>query len=794
MRWLWRALAVAGLLVVVAAIGGWLWLRQGLPSFDGTRTVAGLHAPVQVMRDAHAIPHIFAATDADAFFTLGYLHAGDRLLQMEMQRRVGAGRVSELIGAGGVRLDRFMRTLGLYRQTAAGYDALPVEVRTVIEAYAAGVNAWLEEGHVLPPAFAALGHRPEPWTPADSLIWARLIALQLSGNFRGELLRARIVEALGTEAIADLFPEIGSPPTTLGAVQPPGLARHLAAVLPPPLGPDQASNEWVVSGEHTADGLPILANDPHLALNTPVLWYLARIETPTLSLVGATVPGVPMMVLGHNGSVAWGFTTTGADVQDLFIERIDPDDPTRYLTPTGSEPFAVREETLVVNRSGDTETLLIRETRHGPVLTGIDPEFEERMGDLVPDGHVLALAYTGWTEEDTAARAIHGLNRAETVADAVAALSDWIVPVQNVVLADTGGNIGFMTVGRIPIRRGHDGALPVPGWTGDHDWIGRIVGEEMPLAVNPPDGRLVNANNTVVGADYPLFLGHGYEEAFRARRIEALLAQRRDHTVDIMADIMLDTGSLAAATLWPYTVQQVRVDTPQAADILAALRRWDFAMDRERPEPLLYMTWMMALTEAVFADELGPALFADYGRLRPSTLIHVLSEAPVWCDDVGTDDVTETCAEILRGSLMDSLAALIEAYGEAFEDWAWGDAHVAPLAHRVYGRVPLIGGLFANPIATDGGEFTVNRGGMSQSGGREAFQHVHGAGLRAIYPLSDLAASRFMIATGQSGNPLSAHYSDLVEAWRDGDWITLSGTPGDLADTDARSMTLRPVH
>uniref|UniRef100_UPI0031DF88A7 penicillin acylase family protein n=1 Tax=Inquilinus sp. TaxID=1932117 RepID=UPI0031DF88A7 len=413
MRWLRRgaiALACLLLLLVVLAGGGLWWLRTGVPAESGTVQLDGLSGPVRIYRDQHGIPTIFAQNDGDAYFALGWLHAQDRLWQMELQRRIGAGRLSELIGAGGLRFDKLMRILGFYRLAEADVAAQSPEMRAALDRYAAGVNAWID-GHAgaLPPEFTLLWTRPEPWRPADTLVWSKLMALQLSANYRDEILRAQVIARLGPDRAGTLFPDLGTlTPSTLAALdQAAPMLTRLAAALPPPLGPRTASNEWVVGPGRTDTGAPILANDPHLGLGAPILWYLARIETPTLSVAGATVPGVPLTILGQNRRIAWGFTTTGADVQDLFLETVDPADPNRYRTPDGSAAFETRTETIKVS-GGAPVTLTIRGTRHGPVLSDLDPG----MAKLAGDGKVAALAFTALAPGDTSADALYRLNRA----------------------------------------------------------------------------------------------------------------------------------------------------------------------------------------------------------------------------------------------------------------------------------------------------------------------------------------------------------------------------------------------
>ena len=782
-------LAIAALMVLVPALGAGgflLWMREQMPAHSGTVTLPGLDNPVEVLRDRNAVPHIFAATEKDAYFALGYVHAQDRLWQMETMRRSGAGRLSELVGTRfgdfALRLDRSMRTLGVYRRAEAIYDTLPPDVRTAFDAYAAGVNAYLEtRAEALPIEFQLLRHTPEPWRPADSLVWGKLMALQLSGNSADELFRARALQKLTPEQVQDLFPTDppGTPVTLAAELRGMDLTSALAAL--PNLGFNTASNEWALSGSRTTTGKPIIANDPHLGLDAPILRYLARIVTPAHSIAGGTVPGIPLHVLGHNTRVAWGFTTTHSDTQDLFIEKIDPQDPARYLTPDGPQPFATRTETIRIAGQPD-EVLTVRETRHGPVPTAPDT------AGVAPDGHVLALAFTGLNAKDTSAEALYRLNHAADAGAVREALFLHTAPQQNIVYADISGTMGFLSPALVPVRRAGDGRVPVPGWTGEYDWTGYIPFDALPQAVNPPSGQFVNANNAVVGANYPHFLGADWPDPARAKRIEQMLGTGR-HTVEAVVAQQLDSVSLPARDLLPLMLK-VPVDSGPVAEAVNQLKSWDGSMKRDRPEPLIFEWWLRELVRTLFADELGD-IFAGYWDLRPRAVQNALTKAPQWCDNV-TTPVRETCTDALSASLKAALAQIEQRHGPHVVAWRWGWEHKADLNHRLLGRVPLLKELFDLSIETDGGAFTVNRGTTRIRDPRNPFAHVHGAGFRAVYDLADLGNSRFIIATGQSGNPLSPHWGDLVRSWRDGAALRLTGDRGTLETAGAKVLTLTP--
>ncbi|MHA1113592.1 MAG: penicillin acylase family protein [Alphaproteobacteria bacterium] len=782
-----RALGGVALLFVGLLALGWVWLTGSLPQTGGRIAIPDLSAPVTIGRDRKGIAFIRAETDLDAYRALGFLHAQERLFQMELGRRVGQGRLSELFGAATLPTDRFMRTLDLYRLAQTSYEGLAAETRAAIDAYTGGVNAFLTTRRgALPPEFVFLGLTPEPWRPRDSLVWGRLMALRLSDNWHDELLRARLATRLPPERVTELFPDAdGDGPATLAALA--SLYADLALdriadAWPAELAPLDASNAWAVAGARTATGAPILANDPHLGLDTPSVWYLVRIDTPARSIVGVTAPGVPFHLLGHNGQIAWGFTTTHSDTQDFFIEKLDPEDPDRYLSPGGTLPFAVRTETIRV-RGGDPVTLTVRASRHGPILSDIDADSRA----AAPPGHVLALATPALATDDRTAEALHRLNRARDWPGFVAALRSFHSPQQNILYADRAGDIGFYAPGRVPIRAAGDGLSPAPGWTGTHDWTGYIPFADLPHGRNPASGLLVNANNRVANGAAGARLAAIWPAPYRAQRVIERLGTRAGLGADDMTAIQGDAVSLAARALLPLLLAPPTA-SPRAESARDLLRAWDGGMDRGAPEPLIYAAWTRALERLLFADELGED-YAGYRLVRPRVLIATLTRNTAWCDDTATA-ASENCAARVAAALEAALDRLTARHGEDIAAWRWGDDHIATFRHRVIARLPVIGGLIGARLATDGGESTVNRGTAVFDDSDRPFAHVMGATLRAVYDLNDLDRSRFMIVPGQSANPLSPHFADLVHPWRDLDFVTLprSPAPGRITDT----LTLVP--
>jgi len=771
-------------LIIAAWVG--MWMPTSLPQTAGSIGVAGIRSPVEIVRDEDGIVTIRAQNDVDAAFALGYVHAQDRLVQMEMMRRLVAGRLSEVLGSMTLSTDHNMRVLGLYRAAEQSEAALPDDVRARLEAYTAGVNAYIN-GHTgsWPPEFAALFHRPEPWRVADSLAWGRIMALRLSGNFWSELLRYRLSQQLTPDELESLMPMgDGAQTASLSPELPPAapsedsLLAGLGSILAP--SPD-ASNSFAVSGSRTGTGAPILANDPHLGLESPIVWYLVRIETPDSVLVGATSPGGPFVIIGHNGHIAWTLTTTHGDTQDLFLERLDPADATRYATPDGTAAFETRTETIRV-RGGADEQITIRSSRHGPILSDL------RCYQWVDKSYVLALSWPGLLADDRTATAIYRLNGAKDLDSAFTALRDFHTPQQNFVLADTAGNIGFVAAGRVPIRKtlSANSTMPAPGWGGEYDWRGFLPFEELPQVKNPPQGYIATANGKITPDGYRHFITAIWPDSYRQDRIKELLRGSWKTTLDNAAGIMRDTYSTAAreqlAILLHYPPMASVFDINRSA-ASEVLQRWDFRVNRENAAPLILTTWLREISKSMFSARLGDQ-FIDFAWANPATALAIAKQQDAhWC----RSDF-EPCRKMLWVSLGVAARQLTDRYGSDVGKWRWGDAHQARFANPLLDRVPLLGDWLFEPLETDGDDYTLNRGtpSIDYESDEPVFPHVHGASMRAIFDLSNLDNSRFMIAGGQSGNPLSPHYRDLLVRWRDHQYVTMVGQ-------GAETLTLLPA-
>lgn len=763
-------LKLALLVLAVALVGGLTALLA--PTFattSGTVHLAGIGGPATVTRDGHALPRIRAGDWDSAFFALGFVHAQDRFFQMEMMRRAGAGRLAETLGPPALDMDRHMRTLGLYRLAEAQAAAASPALKKRLDAYAAGVNAWIDDtSWPRTVEFLALRHTPEPWRPADSLVWGKLMALRLAGNWRTERLRLDLLGKLTPDQVSFLWPPYpGDGPSAFPAGP---VASGLAAFTamdwdPRSVGaPATASNAWALAGARTSTGKPFLANDPHLEFRAPILWYLARLETPDGVLAGATVPGVPFLVIGHNGHVAWGFTTTGADTEDLIIE-IPAGRPNTYRTDgrTGTAKFHLRTEVIKV-RDGGPDVLKVRETPEGPVITD------------GADGRPLTLSAPYLEPGDRTPDALLALNAAKTKAQVAAALRLFHAPVQNVLYATTAGDIGMITAGRLPNRKRGGGQVPLVRIQGPVGHDGYLDPSLLPRYVNPPGGVLLNANNKVTPPGFPFDMTADWPPPYRARRLAELLAGDQPEPITPQMDI----HSAGSEELIAFALAQLD-DEESHRSLIRTFERWDGAMDRRQRAPLAFMFFALNLKRAIFADDLGDLIDQWHG-LRIQAVVRALTAGPSWCDDRKTADRAETCGDAVLRALDDTARDLMGLDRELGRTALWGDVHVARFEHPVFRHLPLLRDWTAVEIATDGGDDTLNRGAMWLGRKDAPFAHRHGAGLRALMDLSDPDGSRFIIATGQSGNPLSPHYRDLVDAWRDGQTLSLGPDPSVAGD------------
>ncbi len=810
MTGIFKKVALILVLVLLAGTGTAVWYRNASqPQVDGRISLKGLGAAVDIVRDVEGIPHIYAKSSADAYFALGFVHAQDRLWQMELNRRIPAGRMAEILGPNALDTDRFIRTLGIRRNAEKILGNLSQQTRDALDAYARGVNAYLDNrSGPLPLEFILTGApAPAPWQAVDSVGWQTMMAWDLGANWTQELLRMRLSQRLSLAQINEfLAPYPGDPvvPTqdyTVLYRELTGTTRQLAkvaSVAPPTYVEGMGSNNWVVGGALSATGKPLLANDPHLGLSAPALWYFAHLSAPGLNVIGATLPGIPSVVLGRNDRMAWGFTNTAPDVQDLYIERIHPEDRRKYQTPDGWAEFKVRNETIKVKGQPDV-TIEVRETRHGPVITGALPIVEKAPLDATK--YVVSFAWTALQPDDMTLQAGMKFNLAQNWQQFVDAAKDFSAPQQSIVYADVDGNIGFIAPARVPVRKPENdlkGLAPAPGWDARYDWAGFIPFEELPRKYNPASQRLMTANHKIVDANYPHFLTSEWSQPYRARRIDALLDAKPKHDLTSFAEIQKDHLSLAAQEVLPALLKTVpRTERAKAA--LAMLKGWNGSMDSNRPEPLIYNAWMRMAAKQVFVDELGEALMKDYWEQRNTHLstVNVLLNKDGqgrWCNDVtvAVKGNRQTCEEVLASSLEAALSDLEQRYGSDIGKWQWGEAHAARSEHRPFGKVEMLAKVFDLSVPTPGDTFTVNVGRHNLRDEKSPFANRHAASLRALYDLSNLDNSQFIHSTGQSGNVLSPFYRNFMQRWAEVKYVPMKTRREEVEKNRLGVLTLQP--
>lgn len=789
-RWLKRiGIAVLGLVATLAA-GLAYWVFHTQPVYDGRLAIAGLPAPVEVKRDEAGVVHILASSDRQAAWGLGFVHAQDRSWQLEFNRRLMRGELSEILGEATLPTDKLIRTLGIMAAAQKQLERLPAGVREQLQAYSDGVNAFHRQGRQgLPPEFAMLRTRPggtsgQPWQPVDSVAWSLMMALDLGGNWGHEFARLAAARKLSTAQLWDLYPAYpGEQPATtvdlarfyrdLGVYREEGglkTALSLPVLGEPGFSEGRGSNNWALAGSHTASGQPLLANDPHLALSSPAIWYFAHLKSPTTEVIGASLPGLPFVVLGHNAKVAWGFTNTGPDVQDLYLEQIDPSDPTRYKTPTGWQAFETRQERIVVKGQGDVMHT-VRRTRHGPVISDAQASHAEVI-DV--SRFVLALRWNALDADNRTLVAGWKAQQAQTVGELIEAYADHHSPTQNIVMADTQGRVALKVAGRVPRRQPGNtlrGVAPAPGWDARYDWDGAIAYADMPLD-EARKGWVASANQRITPPGYPHFLGQDWNTPHRFERIEAMLQAKPRHELKDMQAMQNDDLSLSTVRLLPV-LRATASKHPLAGQAQEILASFDGRMQADQAAPLIFAVWADELTRGLIEPRLGAQAFkSQYGKRHFRMLLEKVmphSDSP-WC-------APRSCTEQSAAAFDRALDRLAALQGPRPADWRWGPAHPALSVHRPLGQVPLLREVFNVQAPSSGDAFTVNVGQYWPGEKHLPFANRHAASMRAVYDLADLERSTFIYQTGQSGLVWSAGYRDMSAQWASGQQRPLQRHP-----------------
>ncbi len=813
-------------LLVIAVLGVVLFMsisvRRAFPDVEGETAIAGLEANVEVVRDDMGVPHIYADTSHDLFMAQGFVHAQERFWQMDVWRHIGAGQLSEMFGDSQVETDTFLRTLGWHDVAADQYAAATPEIRAVIEAYSEGVNAYLAtqspadlsfEYTIL--EFLNHGYDPEMWDPVDTLTWGIAMAWDLGGNMDAEIERAMLLGSLSEEQVAQLFPPYpgdinpfivptdtnDSVPTASLRVTP-GIRTALASVqgkldLISTMGVGGTdsgigSNSWVVSGDLTDTGSPILANDTHLGIQMPSIWYQIGLHCTDVSnacpfdVAGFSFAGVPGVIIGHNANIAWGVTNLAPDVQDLFIEKINPDNPHQYEVNGTWVDMEVREETINV-AGGDTVTIEVKTTRHGPIISDAYGDLEgfAESGVETPEPYAVALRWTALDTNPGIVEAFIGLDTASNWDEFRTALQSFAVPSQNVIYADIEGNIGYQSPGSIPIRAGGDGTLPVPGWTDEYEWTGYIPFDELPRSFNPESGYIVTANNAVVDDTYPYWITYNWNFGYRARRIVDLVGSNAPVGLDEMAAIQFDSYSLNAEAIIPYLA---RLDTP----LNAVFTAWDLGNQADSAGAAAFNAVWSRILELTFHDDL-PEDYWPNGAGRWFYVVGQMLEIPddpFWDDR--TTDVIESRDAILQLSLDAAYEDLKGWFGDDPDEWQWGEMHLSTFRNQTLGEsgIGVIEDRFnRGPFPTSGGKDLVNATGWTAY---EGFETDWLPSQRMLVDLADLSRSRTTHMTGQSGHTDHPHYDDMIPIWLAGEYSPMNWTRAQIDAAAESVQTLTP--
>ena len=814
------------ILVLLAILGGVVGnsaVKASFPQTTGDIKLSGLTGAVRIIRDNMGIPHIYAGSLHDLFMAQGYAHAQDRFWQMDFWRHIGSGRLSEMFGKGQLSTDMFLRTLGWRQIAELEMETMDPQSKEILSAYADGVNAYLKDhsGTKLSLEYGILGfltpsYKPEPWTPVHSLTWAKAMAWDLRGNMGAEIERAILLKTLSPEQVDQLFPAYPSDHPVIvpqigdfgavGQASPtqPGLSSNqatsgmqvaeLSAIssklssLDSVLGKAGAgigSNSWVVSGQLSASGKPLLANDPHLGIQMPSIWYQIGLHCAPKSaecpfeVAGFSFAGVPGVVIGHNDRIAWAFTNTGPDVMDLYVEKINPENPNQYEYMGQWVDMTVHTEKIQIG-GGQPVDLPVRVTRHGPIISDVYAPlknevtptaipFKDRVGIELPQNYAIALRWTA-LELGSVFEAIWGLDKAKNWDEFRIAASHFIVPAQNLLYADVDGNIGYQMPGNVPIRTNGDGRQPVPGWTGDYEWMGYIPFDQQPFVFNPSSGFIVTANNQVPPSDYPYLVTTDWDYGFRAQRIVDMLKQAPGKIDSAYFQKMQgDDKSLNAETMVPI-LMQIQLDPSLAMIRDQYLANWDYQETVDSSSAALFEAFWWDLVSATFMDENIPEDYQPAGGSRSYEIMRNLVKDPnsAWWDDKKTTDKVETRDNIFARAFASAIKCELctNKFGSDISKWKWGELHSSTFRNGTLGKsgIAPIENLFnRGPFATNGGESIVNATGWDIY---TTFEVNWLPSMRMIVDLSDLDKSISVHTTGQSGHAYHPHYIDMADLWR----------------------------
>lgn len=769
---------------------GYTWINSTLPTTSGSRPIDGIKQPFTIGKDAQGTAHIKADTDHDAFFAMGYVHAQDRLWQLELQRRMASGHLSEVFGKSTLSFDIYVRTLGIYKNAEKSWQALDKASQQSLEAYAAGINAWLAGQHELPSEFAILDIQPSKWQPVDSLAWIKMFALNLASNYQDELNNVYMQRILSEDKFAAIT-GIDTQNTELANTK--DNLDKMAQLSKVGLDMQQlwhiggkfvGSNAWAIGPEHSQSGSAVLANDPHLGLALPSLWYAVDLTGETLKVSGMSLVGLPIVMLGKNEHIAWGATNMMADTQDLFYEQINTNNPNQYRLGDRWVDFDSHVEDISVRADFPAPMrdplapvqVTIRHTHNGPVISDVTGSVSQP----------VSLNWVGTSDKDTSYQAFLRLNYATDWDSFKQAMSLHVSPAMNLVYIDKAQNIGLHSIGKIPLRGNGNGTLPLVSALAQNSWQGYIPFEQMPQQFNPPSGIIVNANNQVVDEDYPYFISEGWAPPARAKRIEKLINSKLTEKLKLQdhQNIQLDLIDEQALRLLPQ-LASLSSDDPQLSEMLEVLKKWDGSTAKDSVAATVFFTWLHHLRYQLFSDDFKPQwsnnrlagqLQTIIGEMSIDDVLSALSNNDVnWCDNTTTETI-EDCAAVKLSALTQTLDTLDLLLGGDVEDWQWGEAHHTLYEHQPFSNVRGLDIVYQRKVANGGSANSINvsAGSFDPLNG---FTANYGAGFRQIMSFAakqkgaDLHV--YSNSTGQSGNVASTHYDDMVDPFIEGEYFDL---------------------
>ncbi len=816
---IWLLVFIFIVLAFATALGAYFVMRAQ-PTTNGSARLAGLGANVSVVRDNFGIPHITASTEEDLWMAMGYVHAQDRLFQMELFRRAASGRLSEFAGTATQLDDEIMRAVGLRRTAQLEYASLSADQRKPLDDYAKGVNAFIDtHKDVLPVEFLILGFSPEPWTPVDTLAIGRQIPWSLSGNWNEELMNCDLAAKLGPVKARELIPD--APASVTGTVQitpttgstinqtnvsTPSLVAcgrasgslatfDLAAAANPFLRHDSwvGSNDWVIDGSKSATGKPMLANDPHLGLRNPNIWYEIHLSTSDgkFDVAGFSFAGVPGVVVGHNQNIAWGVTNVGPDVQDLFLEKLDPaNHPGQYLYKGQWQAYQVITETIKVK--GETDDVLpVRITVHGPLIT--DAMTDTETSTLQP----MALDWVG-NQKEGLISAVLNLDHAQNWTDFRAALKNWAQAGQNFVYADQQGNIGYQATGNVPIRpKGDDGLLPVDGSSGAHDWQGYVPFDALPMLYNPPTHYVATANFRPYGSDYQYFLGARFETPWRITRIREMIAAKDKLTQADMEAMQHDQHSVLARAIGAK-LANLHSSDPLVQQAIDGFKNWDGSMAGNSSTAAIYELTYLQMLQLTFKDDLGEKLFNEYidnGGSYAGLWIYENLDNPTasWWDNVNTAQ-KETRDDIMLQSIANAVTDLKGRFGGSLSDWQWNKLHTITFAHPLGSVKPL--NLIFNqgpyPVGGDNSTVNVSPFSLRDAMQKNTYDQDWVPSYRAVYDLTDWNKTQIVMPMGEASTTGTSHVNDQTPLWLSNGYLNFAYSQAAIDAVKDGTLTLTP--